>query len=98
MEELILLRLCDFDYLSTKKKVEEGDNFADIVNPNSKFEVSALGDPNMRSLQKGDVLQLERKGYYIVDKVYSSGGPPMSLLSIPDGRAKTWGVSAQTER
>ena len=98
MEELIPLRLCDFDYLITKKKVEEGDNFADIVNPNSKFEVSALGDPNMRSLQKGDVLQLERKGYYIVDKVYSSGGPPMSLLSIPDGRAKTWGVSAQTER
>ena len=32
------------------------------------------GDANMRTLQKGDVLQLERKGYYIVDEPYSRPG------------------------
>lgn len=31
------------------------------VNPVTKFEVAALGDSNMRTLQKGDVIQLERK-------------------------------------
>lgn len=93
IEELVPLKLLDFDYLITKKKVEEDDNFADIVNKASKVETYAHGDANMRSFQKGDVLQLERKGYFIVDEVYVREGSPMVLLSIPDGRAKTWGVS-----
>lgn len=40
----------------------------------------------MRLLQKGDILQLERKGYYIVDRAYVRPGKPMVLFSIPDGR------------
>lgn len=48
------------------------------------------GDPNMRTLQKGEVLQLERKGYYVVDEPYGVKGPgrPMVLFAIPDGRSK----------
>jgi glutamyl-tRNA synthetase len=44
----------------------------------------------MRTLQKGDVLQLERKGYYIVDEPYGAKGPgrPIVLFCIPDGRMK----------
>jgi len=91
--ELVPLRLADFDYLITKKKVEEDDNFADIVNKHSKVESLAHGDANMRTFQKGDVLQLERKGYFIVDQVFMREGTPMVLLNIPDGRAKSWGVS-----
>lgn len=37
-----------------------------LVNEQSRSESAALGDVNMRSLQKGDVIQLERKGYYKV--------------------------------
>jgi glutamyl-tRNA synthetase len=51
------------------------------------METVAVGDPNMRSLQKGDVLQLERKGYYIVDEPLAEG-KPIVLFSIPDGRTK----------
>ncbi len=43
-------------------QVEEDDNFMDLVNPNTRFESPASGDANMRILQKGEVLQLERKG------------------------------------
>ena len=93
-DELVSLTLADFDYLITKKKVEEDDNFADIVNNNSKVETNACGDSNMRSLKKGEVLQLERKGYFIVDKAFESPSSPMVLFAIPDGRTKTWGVSA----
>ena len=32
-----------------------------------RWTVSAMGDANMRCLQKGDILQLERKGYFRVD-------------------------------
>ena len=92
-EELVPLNLIDFDYLITKKKPEEDDNFVDIVNQNSKVETLAHGDANLRTYQRGDILQLERKGYFIVDKVYMREGVPMVLLSIPDGRARSWGVS-----
>jgi len=57
------------------------------VNPHTKFEFTAQGDPNMRTLQKGDIIQLERKGYFIVDAPLLKAGKPMVLLSIPDGKA-----------
>ncbi|PNH09799.1 putative glutamate--tRNA ligase, cytoplasmic [Tetrabaena socialis] len=88
--ELVALLLVDFDHLINKKKVEEDDNFMDLVNPTTRFEKAALGDPNMRTLQKGEVLQLERKGYYIVDEPYGAkgAGQPVVLFSIPDGHTK----------
>ena len=38
-------------------------------------------------LKKGDLLQLQRKGYYICDVPYGgSADKPAVLFSIPDGR------------
>eukprot|EP00873_Tetraselmis_striata_P014875 jgi/Tetstr1/435139/TSEL_024106.t1 len=85
--DLVDLQLQDFGYLITKPKPEEEDNFEDLVNPETKFETAALGDANMRTLQKGDIIQLERKGYYIVDAPLLKPGKPIVLFSIPDGRA-----------
>ncbi len=51
-----------------------------------RWEMEALGDPNMRTLQKGDIIQLERKGYFIVDVPLLRSGQPITLFSIPDGR------------
>eukprot|EP00775_Hariotina_reticulata_P007441 gene7441-7651_t len=89
VQDLVPLKICDFGYLINKKKVEEDDDFQELVNEHSKTEVAALGDINMAHLPKGTVLQLERKGYYIVDKPYG-GSPdkPAVLLNIPDGRSK----------
>lgn len=41
----------------------------------------------MAQLQKGDIIQLERKGYFIVDAGVEHGGSVV-LLNIPDGRTK----------
>ncbi|DBA68340.1 TPA: hypothetical protein ACH3X2_013650 [Trebouxia sp. C0005] len=87
ISELVPLRLVDFDHLITKKKLEEGDAIEDYVNKNSRWEVEAVGDANMRKLQKGEVLQLERKGYFIIDQPHLKG-KPMVLFAIPDGRQK----------
>lgn len=56
----------------------------------------AYGDANMRKLKKGDVIQLERKGYWIVDRAANAGKPeqPMVLLDIPDGRAAKTATTA----
>ena len=47
-----------------------------------------MGDANMRTLQKGDVLQLERKGYFIVDSPLTAPGHPIVLFNTPDGHTK----------
>ncbi|GAB4821570.1 hypothetical protein N2152v2_008616 [Parachlorella kessleri] len=85
-EELVPLELQQFGYLITKRKMEEEDAFEDFVNYDSKTVIEAVGDANMRTLQKGDVIQLERKGYYIVDQPLLRPYKPMVLFNIPDGR------------
>lgn len=40
-----------------------------------KSVADAYGDLNMRSLAKGDVIQLERKGYWIVDEAADATNP-----------------------
>eukprot|EP00898_Chlorokybus_atmophyticus_P001795 jgi/Chlat1/2616/Chrsp178S02500 len=86
--ELLPLSLVEFDNLISRPKLEEGDKFEDFVKEKTRWEVSAIGDSNMRNLQKGEIIQLERKGYFIVDVPHVRAGKPVVLLSIPDGRQK----------
>ena len=72
----------------TKKKLEEEDDVKDYVTKQSEFITLALGDSNMRKLKYGDVIQIERKGYYICDKpLDASGKGSIHLIAIPDGKA-----------
>lgn len=87
-QSLIEVNLVDFDYLITKKKLEEEDNFADFVTPNSEFRSIALADHNVAFLQEGAAIQFERKGYYILDKKIGKDGKA-DFIKIPDGKAAT---------
>ncbi|XP_050221692.1 glutamate--tRNA ligase, cytoplasmic [Mercurialis annua] len=84
--ELVNITLMEFDYLISKKKLEEGENFMDVLNPCTKKEIPAIGDSNMRNLKRGEVLQLERKGYYRCDVPFVRPSKPIVLFAIPDGR------------
>ncbi|KAG7648894.1 Ribosomal protein L25/Gln-tRNA synthetase anti-codon-binding domain superfamily [Arabidopsis thaliana x Arabidopsis arenosa] len=79
--------LIEFDYLITMKKLEDDDEVADFVNSNTQKETLALGDSNMWNLKCGDVIQLERKGYFRCDVPFVKSSNPIVLFSIPDGRA-----------
>ncbi|OBZ65709.1 putative glutamate--tRNA ligase, cytoplasmic [Grifola frondosa] len=81
---LVEVTLLDHDYLITKKKLEENDDVKDFVTPVSEFREDALADANVKDLEKGDIIQFERKGYYIFDGVYDGR---MEFIQIPDGRA-----------
>ncbi|WJX38459.1 glutamate--tRNA ligase [Trifolium repens] len=89
LDELVSLTLMEFDYLITKKKLEEGEDFIDVLNPSTKKETLAYGDANMRNLQRGEVLQLERKGYFRCDVPFVRPSKPIVLFAIPDGRQQT---------
>ncbi|RWR94972.1 Glutamyl/glutaminyl-tRNA synthetase [Cinnamomum micranthum f. kanehirae] len=54
-----------------------------------KRETLALGDSNMHNLKHGEVLQLERKGYFRCDVPFLRASRPIVLLAIPDGRQQT---------
>eukprot|EP01025_Chloroclados_australasicus_P012110 TRINITY_DN15522_c0_g1_i1.p1 TRINITY_DN15522_c0_g1~~TRINITY_DN15522_c0_g1_i1.p1 ORF type:complete len:190 (-),score=31.23 TRINITY_DN15522_c0_g1_i1:311-880(-) len=86
--DLVPLCLVDLGHLITKPKLEEEDVFEDFVNRESWKETEALGDANMRALQVGDIIQLERKGFYRVDAAQTKPNKPLLLLTIPDGRQK----------
>ncbi|XP_021733478.1 glutamate--tRNA ligase, cytoplasmic-like [Chenopodium quinoa] len=86
IDELVKLQLMEFDYLISKKKVEEDEDFLDVLNPVTKKETLAIGDANMRNLKHGEVIQLERKGYFRCDVPYVRHSKPIILFAIPDGR------------
>merc|ERR1711959_336810 len=83
IEDNVSLNLVYYDHLINKKKIEEGDRIEDLVTKDSKKEVEAIGDASMRSLQLREIIQLERKGYFIVDEI---GRKSLTLNYIPDGR------------
>ncbi|KAK4256210.1 hypothetical protein QN277_009106 [Acacia crassicarpa] len=89
IDELVNLTLVDFDYLITKKKLEEGEDFLDVLNPCTSKETAAYGDSNMRNLKRGEILQLERKGYFRCDVPFLHPSKPIVLYAIPDGRQQT---------
>lgn len=85
-DKLTPLELLDYDFLITKKKMEEEDNFSDFINPATETKIEAVGDQNLKTVKKGTILQLERRGYYICDSEWSET-QPCKLILIPDGRA-----------
>lgn len=89
IDELVHLSLVEYDYLITKKKLEDGDDFTAVLNPCTKKETLALGDSNMRNLKRGEILQLERKGYFRCDVPFIRSSKPIVLVAIPDGRQQT---------
>jgi glutamyl-tRNA synthetase len=69
-------------------QLEEDDDFVSVLNPNTRSETLALGDSNLRNVKRGEILQLERKGYYICETPLIRSTRPIVLISIPDGRQR----------
>jgi glutamyl-tRNA synthetase len=81
---LVDVTLLDYDYLITKKKLGENDKIADVATPVTEFREEALADANVRDVKKGDTIQFERKGYFVLD---GTNGGRLEFIKIPDGSA-----------
>lgn len=84
-EKNIPVELVDFDHLITKDKLEEGDNFEDFLTPETRFVTEAVADVNVKQMKVGDIIQFERKGYYILD---SDKDGKYVFFTVPDGKQK----------
>uniref|UniRef100_A0A8C2JUX2 Bifunctional glutamate/proline--tRNA ligase n=1 Tax=Cyprinus carpio TaxID=7962 RepID=A0A8C2JUX2_CYPCA len=84
----------NYQHLITKPVLGKDDDFKDYINKNSKIEEKMLGDPCLKDLKKGDIIQLQRRGFYICDQPYEPISPhsckesPCVLFYIPDGHTK----------
>lgn len=93
--------LREFDHLVTKPKMEDDDDLPSLINPASVMDTQAIGDPLLKTLPKGCKIQLERRGYYIVDRPAFQPGrskvEPMVLVKIPDGKGKDMGMKSKVD-
>jgi glutamyl-tRNA synthetase len=93
-QDLVPAELWDFDFLITKDKLGEEDNFEDFLNPTTSTMDDAVCDAGVGELKAGDIIQLERRGYYRVDKGlgdWKDGeegekGKRVVLFCIPTGK------------
>ncbi|CRK17078.1 hypothetical protein BN1723_011209 [Verticillium longisporum] len=83
--KLVPAELWDFDYLLTKDKLEEDDKLEDFLNPVTSTMEQALCDEGVAKLKKDDIIQLERRGFFRVDKGMADGGKVV-LFAIPTGK------------
>ncbi|XP_017281365.1 bifunctional glutamate/proline--tRNA ligase isoform X2 [Kryptolebias marmoratus] len=91
----LLPTICvNFQPLISKAVITKDDDFKEYINKNSKSEEKMLGDPCLKNLKKGDIIQLQRRGFYICDQPYEPISPnsckesPCVLFYIPDGHTK----------
>jgi glutamyl-tRNA synthetase len=81
--------LTEFDYLVTKEKLEKEDRFEDYVNPTTIATTRAVGDAGLKTLQRGEIIQPERRGFFRLYSPYvNSASKPIVLYMVPDGKAK----------
>lgn len=84
-EKTVLVQCNEYDHLLTKKKPDPEESIDGLIAPVTKFSQVCRGELAMNELKVGDFLQIERRGYYIVDKIEAG---LITLIAIPDGREK----------
>uniref|UniRef100_A0A8C6PTQ0 Bifunctional glutamate/proline--tRNA ligase n=1 Tax=Nothobranchius furzeri TaxID=105023 RepID=A0A8C6PTQ0_NOTFU len=91
----LLPTICiNYQPLISKAVITKDDDFKEYINKKSKLEEKMLGDPCLKNLKKGDIIQLQRRGFYICDQPFEPVSPnsckesPCVLIYIPDGHTK----------
>ncbi|KAJ1512637.1 hypothetical protein HMI54_013720 [Coelomomyces lativittatus] len=70
-QHVVGVYLKEYDFLITKKKLDATDDFAHYLNPTTESTQLALGDFNLLDLPLSSHVQFERKGFYILDPVFT---------------------------
>lgn len=55
-----------FDHIISKPLLGKDEDFKQYVGHETRKEVKVLGDPELRNLKKGDIIQIQRKGFFKV--------------------------------
>ncbi|KYN13800.1 Bifunctional aminoacyl-tRNA synthetase, partial [Trachymyrmex cornetzi] len=83
-----------FDHIMSVPVLGKDDDFKNFVAKNTRKEIRLLGEVELKRVKKGEIIQLQRKGFFICDIPYASNSystrePPIVLFHIPDGHTTT---------
>ncbi|EEB13371.1 prolyl-tRNA synthetase, putative [Pediculus humanus corporis] len=68
--DLTPVEILFYDHIITKSVLGKDEDFKQYVNYNSKKSVKYIGDENLKNLKVGDIIQLQRLGYFICDVAF----------------------------
>ena len=83
-----------FDNIISKPILEKDDDFKQFINKDTRQVEHLICDPQLKNCKEGDIIQLQRRGFYKVDRPFSpiDGATfkesPAVLFYIPDGHTK----------
>ncbi|XP_063690578.1 bifunctional glutamate/proline--tRNA ligase-like isoform X2 [Bolinopsis microptera] len=93
-----------YDNIISKAVLGKEEDFKSFIGHQTVFETELIGDSCLGSLKKGDIIQLQRRGYYICDSPYQAASEftglpmPCMLVNIPDGRLQVPPTPAATAK
>ncbi|CAL7952238.1 unnamed protein product [Xylocopa violacea] len=82
-----------FDHIISKPVLGKDDDYKDFIAKDTRMEVQMLGEVELKRVKKGEIIQLQRKGFFRCDVPYapissfSSREQPLILFHIPDGHS-----------
>lgn len=80
-----------YDHIISKAIVGKDEDWKQFINFNSKEYYDMKGESALATIKKGDIVQIQRKGFYICDSPYEKKSTfsgvemPLVLIEIPDG-------------
>lgn len=93
-----------FDHIINKAVLGRDEDFKQYIGHQTKLEIEVIGDPELKKCKHGDIIQIQRKGFFKVDNAYAPASPytgvvsPVVLYEIPDGSAKEKVIQQQSKQ
>ncbi|KAJ6638073.1 Bifunctional glutamate/proline--tRNA ligase [Pseudolycoriella hygida] len=93
-----------FEHIISKPVLGKDEDFKNYIGHQTRTEVEMIGDPELRKCKKGDIIQLQRRGFFKVDRayappsIYTGVTSPIILLEVPDGKEKPTGQAPATNK
>ncbi|XP_071449548.1 bifunctional glutamate/proline--tRNA ligase [Hetaerina americana] len=83
-----------FEHIISKPVLGKDEDFKNFIGKDTRVEVQMLGEPELVNVKKSEIIQLQRRGFFICDHSYeppsrySGCEVPIVLFAIPDGHTK----------
>merc|ERR1739838_1001472 len=83
-----------FENIISKPILEKDDDFKNFINKDTRKTEQLICDPQLAQAKEGDIIQLQRRGFYRVDRPYqpidgaTCQESPAILFYVPDGHTK----------
>lgn len=83
-----------FDNIISKAVLGKDEDFKNFIGHETRVEIAMLGDPELVNVKKSEIIQIQRRGFFICDNPhqpisrYTGCESPIILFAVPDGHSK----------